>query len=171
MITQDYLKSILSYDEDSGLFAWKIDKGNNAKSGSIAGSLHKPSGYYLIKINNRRYHSHILAWVYVYGSFPNGEIDHINHEQGDNRIENLRDVSRVDNCRNRSIPLNNTSGIMGVYFHKKSNRWRAIINIDGKQKTLGQFADFSEAVNARKNAEVLYGYHKNHGNSKGDYNE
>jgi len=163
MITHKYLKEVLNYNEDTGLFTWAVRKGPNAMKGDMAGSINNKHLYYTIKIDNKKYYSHCLAWFYVHGYYPENEVDHINHNQQDNRICNLREVDRSENCRNRRKPKNNSSGVTGVYFHNGNKRWRAVINIDGKQKTLGSFVDFSEAVNARKNAEVLYGYHENHG--------
>jgi len=94
------------------------------------------------------------------GSFPD-TVDHINHCGTDNRWCNLQDGSLSDNSKNKSMYAVNKSGATGVYFYQ--NKWRANIRIDGELKHLGSFVGFSDAVDARKNAEVLYGFHTNHG--------
>ncbi len=91
------------------------------------------------------------------------QVDHINHDKSDNRWSNLRLVTQAENAKNRSLNSNNKSGVSGVNWYKYTNRWQSHIKVDGKRVHLGYFTEFSEAVNARKNAEVLYGYHENHG--------
>jgi len=163
MITQKYVKSILNYDKETGIFTWKVAKGSRGKIGNIAGNVKKDSGRIVIVIDKKNYKAHRLAWLYEYGYMPKEHIDHKNHNTLDNSIKNLRLVTHQVNMKNRSIPKHNTSGVMGVCWSEKRNRWYAQIALDRKNKFLGYFTDFSDAVNARKNAEVLYGYYKNHG--------
>lgn len=80
-------------------------------------------------------------------------VDHINRDKLDNRKANLRVCTQKDNMRNASIACNNKSGVTGVFFDKKVNRWRAQVYIKGKTKHVGIFDDFEEAVKARKDAE------------------
>ena len=152
--SEDDLKKILSYDEKTGIFMVK----NNANVTS-----HINNMYLIIHIDGVRYQAHRLAWLYVYGKFPNGEIDHINGDESDNRILNLRDVSHAENMKNQRVRSNNTSGVMGVSWHKTNKKWCSLIIVNGQRINLGSFVQFHEAVNARKNAEVLYGFHTNHG--------
>lgn len=159
MISQKALKKELKYDSNTGIFT-RLKNTSNCKKGDTAGCERK-DGYIVINIKGKLYRGHILAWIYVYGEVPMLHIDHINHNRSDNRIENLRLVTRSDNQKNRSLSKNNKSGVNGVGFYK--NRWHARIKVDKKQIHLGTFTEFHEAVNARKNAEVLYGFHKNHG--------
>ena len=91
------------------------------------------------------------------------ELDHINHQRDDNRLENLRVVTRKQNCRNLSLPKKNTSGVVGVTFDNSLKKWKSQINIDGKNMNLGSFSTFEKAVTARKSAENFYGFHENHG--------
>ena len=101
MITQEYLKSVLYYDKDTGLFTWKIsNKKGHVKEGKLAGSKDN-RGYVKIQINKKDYTAHRLAWFYIYGEWPKQVIDHINRIKFDNRIENLRDVSVLENNKNR----------------------------------------------------------------------
>jgi len=161
MITQKKLKKLLKYKKKKGIFIWKSRNGSKAKN-SLAGSI-DTNGYISIGILNEQYRAHRLAWLYVYGEFPKNHLDHINHDKLDNRISNLREVTNKTNHKNRTKNSNNTSGITGVSWNKLNKKWFAQIIIDKKNIYLGSFIEFHEAVNARKNAEVLYGFHKNHG--------
>lgn len=174
-IDQAYLISRLTYSEVTGLFFWKARAINDAGSiriqgiwnknfaGKQAGSIHKASGYSIITINNKRYKAHRLAWLYVHGRMPSEQVDHIDHNRANNKINNLRLADASTNARNTKLPSRNKSGIIGVSFCNSRNRWRATISNGGKAKTLGYFHEKSKAAKARKSAEVEYGYHQNHG--------
>lgn len=157
LLTQDKLKSLLSYDPNTGIFTWLIDRGGKARVGAQAGSLTK-KGYLNISIHKKLYRAHRLAWLYVYGSWPAQEIDHINRNKSDNRIDNLRDASRRLNNINKNLPRNNTSGIKGVGWHEKKQKWRARIFVFRKQINLGWYSTKESAVTARMRAEERYGY-------------
>lgn len=165
MITLEYLKSILDYNPDTGIFIWKVN-GNNqfVKIGGVAGHMRK-NGYIVIRINKKNYRGHRLAWMYIYGEFPSEQIDHINHNRADNRISNLRLASNQENQRNASKRKDNTSGICGISWAKRQNKWRADIKVNQKQINLGYFADINQAIEARKNANIKYLFHENHGNA------
>lgn len=120
-------------------------------------------GYKVGAIYNRMYSAHRVIWMLKYGSWPNGEIDHINGDPSDNRLINLRVVSPVENSMNRGIPTNNTSGAVGVYWDKQPGKWKAQVTIRGRVKHIGHYVDFADAVDARKAAEKVYGFHENHG--------
>lgn len=147
-LTQEYLKSILHYDPDTGVFTWKVQTGPRAKIGSIAGR--KDKRYHCnIKINNTMYKAHRLAWLYVYGYMPENDLDHINRNPFDNRIVNLREISRSCNIRNSGNRKDNTSGVKGVYFDTGKNKWASYIRVNKKAKSLGVYKDFDNAVCAR----------------------
>ena len=160
MNTQKELKDLLSYDADSGLFTRKVSRGHS-KAGDIAGYL--CHGYIQIEIDGKAYGSHRLAWLFMNGEFPKGQIDHINHAKDDNRWINLREATNQENHKNRTMNKNNTSGVCGVYWSKQREKWQASIKVDGKNRHLGFFADKSEAIFTRKSAEAKHGYHANHG--------
>jgi len=162
-ITQKELKEVLHYDKDSGVFTWKVSRGT-AKKGSIAGSI-SAKGYMQIRYKKNQLLGHRIAWLYEYGYVPK-IIDHINQVRSDNRIDNLREVSKSGNSRNCTKSSINTSGVTGVHWDKSKSRWRACMRIDGKLLHFGYHAEFSDAVNARKNAEVLYGFSEIHGKEK-----
>jgi len=176
-ITQRELKELLSYDPDTGDFVWSVrpkdmfsldrlcKRWNTRHAGKVAGSVYLGSttgGYCHIKINARNYAAHRLAWLYVHGKWPN-QIDHINHKRDDNRIVNLRDVTQKENCRNASMYSNNKSGMMGVRYQNSSSKWVAEIIVDGREVRLGLFGEISDAKAARMEANIKYGFHKNHG--------
>lgn len=164
MITQERLKEVLDYDLASGLLTWKDPpKCMRYLKGQVAGSLHKNTGYINIMVDKKPYPAHRLAWLYMYRTLPD-QIDHINHIRSDNRLNNLRSANSSINGKNQSKSINNTSGVTGVSWYTKSKRWVSKIMVDGERIYLGSFVNFHEAVNARKNAEALYGFHENHGN-------
>ena len=175
MITQKYLMEAMDYDPETGIFTWKrrpdhhfaspgYARAWNAKwSGSQAGNINKTHGYYMVSFKNEKYLLHRLAWLYVYGRMPDLHIDHINSIRTDNRIDNLREVTRQENQKNTKLHSNNTSGYCGVYYHKVWGKWVAHIKDQGKHVHLGGFKDKEDAVKVRLQAEIQYGYHQNHG--------
>ncbi len=136
MITQEYLKSKLSYDTATGKFK-KI--GSNAKVGSF------DDGYIRIEIDRKTYYAHRLAWLYVYGKLPELNLDHINCDKSDNRIENLREVTTSQNLMNIGKNKNNTSGAKNVYFHKPTGKWQVRVTVDGRSKHFGLYDDIELA--------------------------
>lgn len=158
---QKRLKEVLIYDKKTGIFRWKVRKSKNIKIGDIAGHIRKDK-YIYIRIKPKLYKAHRLAWLYVFGKFPKYEIDHINQIRNDNKIKNLRIVTRKENCKNRAIHKNNTSGISGVSWCNKEKKWRANIMGKGIYKSLGYFTNKKNAKRARKKAKIKYGYHPNH---------
>ena len=140
-----------------GIFKWKIVIFSNVRIGDIAKSIDK-DGYITIGINGRHNRAHRLAWLYVYGNLPEHEIDYINHNKIDNRIKNLRDVTRFENAKNKSMRSSSKSGIQGVSWDKKRKKWIAQI----MKKNLGRFNSIDEAKQAREEAKIKYGFHPNH---------
>lgn len=166
MLTQERLKELLHYCPEKGLLTWisKPSKFANIKIGNRAGSP-TSNGYRSVKIDNRTHQEHRLIWLLCFGHLPK-YIDHINGNTLDNRLENLREVTLQENCKNCSISKNNTSGVMGVIWNKRINKWEARIKVDYKQIHLGVTSDFFEAVCLRKSAENKHGFHENHGRRK-----
>lgn len=122
-LSHSLLKEILSYDEETGVFAWAKSRGNQyTRKGMIAGSIDS-SGHRQIEINGKAYAAHRLAWFYVNGNWPEKQIDHINRVRDDNRILNLRDVDSSANMQN-SISTKN-GRLRGATFRKQMNKWVA----------------------------------------------
>jgi hypothetical protein len=161
ILTQSRLKELLHLS-DNEVFTHKITASNRVKLGSFAGTI-TGHGYRVISLDRKRYYGHRLLWLWHYGEFPKGQIDHINHNRLDNRLDNLRAVSNQDNHRNETLSTNSLSGFTGVCFSTREQKFRAHIKVDFKQIHLGHFKQLSDAVLARINAEEKYGFHKNHG--------
>jgi hypothetical protein len=162
MISQKTLKQQLHYCPQTGLFTWLVANSNRLKVGDVAG--HKDArGYVQIGVHGKGYRAHRLAFLYMEGEFPPEHVDHINHIRDDNRWANLRHATNKENNRNSPMNKKNTSGFVGVSFHKAIKKWAANITLGGKQKHLGYFDDKKEAINVRKAANIRYGFHKNHG--------
>jgi len=138
------LRDVLKYDEFSGIFYWKVILSNRVKPGDIAGSV--SNGYVWISIDGIRYPAHRLAWLFVYGIWPKGEVDHRYGDRGDNRIANLRDVSGSVNRQNvrTARSHNKSTGVLGV-DKLPSGRYRAKVRHNGVGHYLGVF-DTSDAA-------------------------
>jgi len=160
-LSQDLLKDLLRYNPETGEFRWAIVK-RGCGFGKIAG-FRARKDYRRIRINGEPYQAHRLAWLYMYGDWPIDQLDHINGNKDDNRIINLRSVSHLENHRNQKLRSTNTSGVMGVSWHKPASKWQAQVKVKGESIHLGSFSEFADAVAARQEANVKYGYHPNHG--------
>ena len=156
MLTQERLKEVLDYDADTGVFNWKISIGTRAEGG-VAGGV-DDGGYIAIRIDKKGYKAHRLAILYTDGYWPENTIDHINRIKTDNRRANLREASMQCQNRNCGMRGDNTSGIKGVYWHKRIGKWQAQIAVDGQDKYLGYFEDILESAYARYAAEQCLGF-------------
>lgn len=155
----------LFYHEGKDLI-WKVSTSRRVKVGDVAGWKDE-LGYVYVRVNGKLIPAHRMIWEMHYGKIPEGmEIDHINHITDDNRIENLRLVTRKDNCKNVSMSKSNKSGVVGVSWCKRTCKWFASIRVDRKEKFLGRYDKIDDAAAARKAAELKYNFHKNHGSKK-----
>lgn len=137
MITQAELKELLDYNPDTGLFTYKNNK--PAPRGLC-------KGYLRLTINKNIYYQHRLAWLYMLGSFPINEIDHINGIRHDNRISNLRDATYRENVQNRKY--HREGKLVGCYFNKKSNKWFSCVTIKNRTYYIGKFDSEKQASEA-----------------------
>lgn len=148
-LTVERLKEVLFYDPDTGVFTRNKGSGNHIhRHGSVAGTLKKTggnAGYRYIQIDNICYLAHRLAWLYVYGEWPNGQIDHINATRDDNRIANIREATNSTNQHNRKDLLRKDGTRKGIFFNPRNGKWKAMIFRENKQKSLGWFASETEA--------------------------
>lgn len=137
-LTAQRLRQLLDYDLQSGTFTWKVARGRQ-RAGAIANFVNH-HGYVEICIDGRSYRAHRLAWLYVFGHWPTGDLDHANGIKNDNRLNNLREVTHMVNMQNVIKPRShNRSGLLGVCLCKRDNRWIASIGVAGKVKRLGRF--------------------------------
>lgn len=169
-----FLRECFFYNAETGIITWQsrpeihfttaraFKTWHTRFCGKDAGGL-SSTGYIDIGMQSRLMKAHRIAWALSYGEYPKGDIDHINGVRHDNRLCNLRDVGRKDNSRNSAKHKNNQSGISGVRWRQRDNRWVAEINHEGKQRHLGYFTTLIDASCARKSAENRYKYHPNHG--------
>lgn len=153
----EYLKEILHYDPDSGVFIWKTRRGGTATAGSIAGAL-RPDGYIGISIDNRVYLAHVLAFFYMEGFWAEGQIDHIDRIRNNNRYNNLREASNICQMRNCKVRVDNSSGVKGV-SQLANGKWHTKMSISGKIYHIGNHEDFDEVVCLRLAAEQCVGWH------------
>jgi len=123
-------------------------------------------GYINIMIRGKNYKAHRLAFLMTYERWPIGEIDHIDGNPSNNRIENLREVTAVQNCRNQKRHNDSTTGVTGVSFDKARKKYVAYIYVNGKLVHLGRFSTIPEAAAIRQAASEEHGYHELHGTVK-----
>ena len=140
-IKLERLREVLRYDSDNGEFWWRVKPSKYAHRVDISNpaGFVKPDGYRQIKIDGVTYREHRLAWLYVHGEWPAEQIDHIDLDRSNNRIDNLREATHSENMCNSSLYANNKSGFKGVYWNKKLRRWMARIGVSGKLIYIGLF--------------------------------
>lgn len=149
VITAQELRQIANYESETGVFTWKITKSSVAKAGTEFGSWDL-YGYKTVRINRKSYKLHRLAWLYVHGKMPKHDIDHINGIRHDNRIINLRDVTRKTNLENqtRRHTVKKYTSLIGAYFDPKKNVFYSRISINNKSIHLGSFDTEQKAHDA-----------------------
>lgn len=164
MITQKRLKELLHYCPDTGVFTRRVRTSNSVVVGGEAGHVCKRSGYRLISVDDVLHRAHRLAWLYVFGSFPDNQLDHISRNRSDNRLANLREATNAQNCQNTRLRKDNTSRAKGVHWYKARRKWQVYINLNGKRSFLGYFSEKAEAIAAYVSASQQlhpYGEHAN----------
>lgn len=142
-LTAERLRAQVRFDPESGHFSRTVAL-RGGRVGPLNLSPHK-NGYLYISIDGTRYLAHRLAWLYVHGEWPAGQIDHMNGDRIDNRLANLRVVSNAINQQNvrRARVDNRSSGVLGV--SRLRGKWRARIWLDGRERHLGVFDWMSDA--------------------------
>lgn len=169
------VKKLLDYDAETGVLTWKArgpewdisdkerKRWNTRYSRKQAFTSRGNHGYFQASVFGKKYLAHRIVWMWVFGRWPENQIDHINRDKCDNRIVNLRDVTQQQNLQNQAIQKNNTSGHLGVSWYKKRQKWQVHITVNSKQKYLGTFESIEDAIAARAAADIEYGFHENHG--------
>lgn len=143
MVTYEKLRSVLEYNPDTGIFIWKKNISSRALKGNIAGTY--ADGYSNITIDKHIYRAHRLVWLYCFQEWPSEHLDHINGIKNDNRLDNLREASNIENSYNIKAHKDSSTGIKGIYFNKANNNYRAQIRYNGKTISLGSFKTPEEA--------------------------
>ena len=157
-ITQKQIMEYLEYNPETGVFTAAKTHGTLWRKGKIVGHKNK-AGYITITLLGKLRKAHRLAWIYVYGEDIDGyEIDHINGDKSDNRICNLRISSHQQNMFNMKKKSTNKSGVKGVHFDKRCNKWRAQTSINKKRVHLGLFDTIESAEKAIR--EFMVANHK-----------
>jgi hypothetical protein len=157
-LTQTRLKELLTYDPETGVFMWVVNKGPRSCAGSVAGC--RGYRYMTIGINKKNHMAHIVAWVYMTGNYPSSEIDHFDGDGFNNKWVNLRPATRKQNMENTSLFSTNTSGYRGVTWYRKNNKWGATAFHNGKRHFAG-LHDTAEAagIAAKALRDKLFTHH------------
>jgi hypothetical protein len=161
-LTAEYARSLVHYDAETGYLIWKKRCGpgrlgktwDTRFAGKVAGV--QGASHVYLKIKGAPYLAHRLAWLVTHGSWPATDIDHINGDGFDNRIVNLRLATPGQNAFNKKVQTNNTSGHPGVVWCKAYGKWTATIKVRGRNRFLGNYAKYEDAVTARRAAEKSY---------------
>lgn len=161
MVTQKELHDLFGYREDGNLVRRVAVRGPGGQIGRAIGSTSnggkkRPDKKYRItKISGEYYYVHKLIYLFHHGYMPE-QVDHINRDALDNRIENLREATGSQNCANRKLFKNNTSGARGVSWDKTRGKWAAHASVNGVQKKLGYYDDLEAAAEQAKNARIKF---------------
>ncbi|WP_447875836.1 HNH endonuclease [Serratia fonticola] len=157
------ISDLLKYEPTTGKIYWKNSRGG-VPAGSEAGWIDSSSGYLRVSISGKPKYGHVLAWELFHGHPARGEIDHINGNKIDNRIENLRECSASQNCQNKKIRTDNKSGVKGVSWNTARRKWSVRLTVNKKVIFLGFFSSLDDAKKEISKCRDLYhGEFANHG--------
>lgn len=181
-ITPELCRQLLRYEPETGRLFWKPRPADlfqargsysrehgakvwNARWAGKEAFTATNYGYKVGAIQFCNMAAHRVIWAIVHGQWPQDQIDHINGDRSDNRLENLRAVSDAENKKNMRRRADNRSGRTGVYWSAQAQKWTAEIKINGRKIGLGQFHNLNDAIRAREAGESRFGFHTNHGRS------
>ena len=165
-MTQAIVQEYLDYDPKTGHMTWRTKKhSSKVIVGKRAGSISTSNRHRILKLLGTVYAEHRLIWLHYYGKWPNAHIDHINHDEQDNSIKNLQDVTQRVNNMNSSLRVDNSTGQVGVWINKLNThkKFMAELSLDGKRMHYSSHYTLEDAIAARKDAERAFGFHPNHG--------
>ena len=175
-LTKAELLEFLEFDEELSRFRWKTRPGeargvkifNTRYAGKLAGTLKKRGSgliHRVIYTGRLNFFEHRLVWLYHYVELPKTDLDHLNGDGLDNRINNLRAVTGGENLKNLALSKNNTSGHTGVVWHKRDGRYMVQVSKGGKCLFGGYFAkeDLHLAVAKAKEIRASLGFSPTHG--------
>lgn len=150
-LTQTQIRELFDYDAENGILLRRLKSGLKP-----CGTKPNSNGRGLVRIGSKVYLVHRLIWLWWYGSMPKNEIDHIDRNPMNNRIDNLREVRHQENQHNASLRQDNSSGFRGVSWHKATGKYQVVISKARKQIHIGIFSSFDEAVYASKLAKIKH---------------
>jgi hypothetical protein len=169
-MTSEIANKYLIYDAETGILTRRYKYHQNVIAGKRAcrPCNNKKQNHLDVSLCGKNYPAHRIIWLMIYGNFPKNHIDHINHDETDNKLINLREVSQCENNRNNSKRADNTSGVTGVWISKINSKKKFIAEIQNKekQKITKAFYTLASAKHQRKLWEKEFGYHNNHGINK-----
>lgn len=178
--SQEVLRQLLRFEAQTGKLFWRARRPehfsplkqtpghaasmwNSRYAGQEAFTCLNDAGYKTGRIFNNLMRAHRVIYALHFGAWPDAEIDHINGVRADNRIENLRPVSRTENSHNVAVHRDSGTGLIGISWYPRLNKWCARICVNGVRTHIGVFACIGQAIRARKAAEITHGFHENHG--------
>lgn len=178
-VTADELPQYLSVDATTGDLSWnvrpqsmfcnksrnasKICKTWNARFANKPAGYRGADGYERVSIKGFSYKSHRVVFAICNGRWPSGDIDHINGVKSDNRLENLREVTHAENCRNQKLKSTSSTGIPGTSLDRRTGKYIVSITYSGARRHIGQYSNVHDAKIARSAAERALNFHENHG--------
>jgi hypothetical protein len=171
-LSYEQFKDIIRYEPETGNLFWlprsseyvhhtRVNSWNSRNANRLISTIDS-KGYVFCSVLGKQYRAHRVAWLLVYGEWPD-VIDHINGVRTDNRLINLRSVNSHTNHLNQKLNSKNTSGVSGVYFNKNKGIWCAQMKFKGRTYHLGSTTDFFDAVCMRKSEERRLGFSLTHG--------
>jgi len=169
----EVLRQLLRYEPETGKLFWRERPLSMFKSGGKTAEHNcaawharncgrealatlTTAGYRMGSVGHQKMYAHRAIMAMIDGRWPPAEVDHINGDPGDNRIENLRHANRAENCQNTGIRSNNTSGLRGVWFDNRRGKWTTMIGHNGRRVALGQFAAKEDAHAAYSEARAKF---------------
>lgn len=169
---QAYFHSLFSYDEETGFLYWKErpptckennifnSRFKNKKVGSVKLGEKSKTPYLTTKVGKKYYAVHRVIFAMCYGYFPE-QVDHIDHNGLNNKLDNLRPSSNKDNSKNLPMQKSNKSGHIGVNWHKAAKKWQArAVDLNGKRIDLGRYDNIEDAISVRKKYEKEFKYYQ-----------
>lgn len=144
MLTAEFVRGLLNYDPETGIFTWKVRAANCIQIGDISG-YRCSSGHIVIRIKRRGYFAHRLAFLYMTGAMPENVVDHRDTDPGNNRWLNLRHATTAQNAQNSGVWKTSTTGFKGVCFNKRIGKYQVQVRANGKRRYLGLYTTAEEA--------------------------
>lgn len=157
MISAAEALELFCYTPANGVLTWRNTRGR-IKAGCEAGSV-TSEGYRAVCVARQRYYVHRIIWLITYGTFPvsGNDVDHVNGNRSDNRINNLRSVTRSQNGQNQHRGrAGKTSKHIGVCWMARDKKWAAYIKVGGRRLSLGYHVTEGGASSAYLAAKAQY---------------